>query len=77
LVIAHGTIMAGIGIAIGVAAGLGVTNLISNLLFGVNAKDPLTFAATSLMILVVALSASAIPALRAMRVDPVVALRYE
>lgn len=77
LVIAQGTVMALIGIAIGVGAGLGLTNLISNLLFGVNAKDPLTFAATSAMILVVAFSASVIPALRAMQVDPVVALRYE
>jgi putative ABC transport system permease protein len=77
LVVAHGTTMAAIGIAIGVAAGLGVTNLISKLLFGVKAKDPLTFAATAVLILIVALVASAIPALRAMRMDPVVALRYE
>jgi putative ABC transport system permease protein len=47
------------------------------LLFGVNSADPLTFAATALLILVIALAASLIPALRAIKVDPMVALRYE
>ena len=55
----------------------GVTRVISNLLFDVNAADPWTFAATSLLILAVALAASLIPAWRAIKVDPVVALRYE
>jgi putative ABC transport system permease protein len=56
---------------------LGATRVISKLLFGVNSADPLTFAATALLILVIALAASLIPALRAIKVDPMVALRYE
>jgi len=77
LVIAHGTILGAIGIAIGLVASLATMRLISTLLFRVNASDPLTFASTATLILVVALAASTIPALRAIRVDPVVALRYE
>jgi ABC-type antimicrobial peptide transport system permease subunit len=77
LVMGQGAMLAAFGIGIGLVLAFGVTRVISNLLFAVNAADPLTFAVTALLILVVALAASLIPALRAVRVDPVVALRYE
>jgi putative ABC transport system permease protein len=65
------------GIAAGVAASFGLTRLLSAQLFGVKPSDPLTFAAVPLILLVVALAAAFIPALRASRVDPLVALRHE
>jgi putative ABC transport system permease protein len=65
------------GVAIGVAAGLVLTRLLRSLLFGVTPGDWLTFLSVALLLLVVALAACAIPARRAMRVDPIVALRYE
>jgi putative ABC transport system permease protein len=73
----QGALLAVIGICIGLALAFAVKRLISNLLFDVSATDPWTFALTSLLILAVALAASLIPALRAIKVDPVVALRYE
>ncbi|MCU1227004.1 MAG: macB 28 [Edaphobacter sp.] len=77
LVLGEGARMAAIGIAIGVGASLAITRLISNLLFGVSATDPLTFVGVATLLLSVALAATYIPACRAMRVDPVTALRYE
>jgi len=77
LVVGEGAMLAAIGIALGLLGSLGATRLISKLLFGVTADDPLTFCATAGIILAVALAASAIPALRAIKVDPVIALRYE
>jgi putative ABC transport system permease protein len=77
LVVGHGALLAALGIGIGLALALGAMRIISNLLFAVPATDPLTFAATAVLILVVALAASTIPALKAIKVDPVVALRYE
>ena len=65
------------GVAAGVAAALGLTRLLSAQLFGVQPSDPLTFTAVPLILLVVALAAACIPALRASRVDPLVALRHE
>jgi predicted permease len=65
------------GVAIGVAAGLALTRLMSSLLFGVGPNDWLTFLCVALLLLVVALAACFIPARRATRVDPIVALRYE
>ena len=65
------------GAAIGIAASFGLTRLLRAQLFGVTPSDPLTFATVPLILLAVALSAAAIPALRASRVDPVVALRHE
>jgi len=65
------------GVTIGVVAGLALTRLMSSLLYGVTPGDWLTFSIVTLLLLVVAMAACAIPARRAMRVDPIVALRYE
>jgi ABC-type antimicrobial peptide transport system permease subunit len=66
-----------LGVGIGVAAALGLTRLMANLLFGVSTYDPLTFLAVAALLAIVALAACWIPARRAARVDPVIALRYE
>jgi putative ABC transport system permease protein len=65
------------GVSIGVVAGLALTRLLKSLLYGVTPGDWLTFLSVALLLLVVALAACSIPARRAMRVDPIVALRYE
>ncbi len=77
LVLGEGARMAGLGIVIGIVASLAVTRLVSSLLFGISATDPLTFLGVALLLSLVALAAAYIPARRAMRVDPVTALRYE
>ena len=66
-----------IGLALGVAAALGLTRLLANLLFAISPADPFTFAAVCGILALVALAAAYVPARRAMRVDPIIALRHE
>jgi predicted permease len=77
MLIRQGTKTAFVGVAVGIAAALGLTELMRSLLFGVSAQDPATFAGVAVLLILVALLASYIPARRAMLVDPIVALRYE
>jgi predicted permease len=77
LVLTQGAEMALAGMAIGLVTALGLTRLMANELFGVSAYDPLTFVAGAILLALVALLACYVPARRAVRVDPIVALRYE
>jgi predicted permease len=77
LVLGEGAKMAFVGVAIGVAVALGLTRLMANQLFGVTAQDPLTFAAVASALVLVALLACYLPARRAVRVDPIRALRSQ
>ncbi len=73
----HGLILTGVGIATGLAAAFGLTRLMSTLLFGVNATDPVTYLAVSAVLILAAFTASYLPARRATAVDPVTSLRSE
>jgi len=77
MVLGHGSKLTVLGVVIGIAAALGLTQLLAALLFGVGARDPLTFALVSALLAAVAFAACYVPARRAARVGPMVALRYE
>ncbi|HEX7772806.1 MAG TPA: FtsX-like permease family protein, partial [Pyrinomonadaceae bacterium] len=77
LVLKQGLLLTIVGVVLGLAAALALTRLLSGLLFGVGAVDVTTFASISLLLVVVSLLACYLPARRAMRIDPLAALRYE
>jgi ABC-type antimicrobial peptide transport system permease subunit len=76
LIIGRGFVLVSIGVTIGVLASFGLTRFIENMLFGVTPTDPLTFAAIVVLLGLVALLACLVPALRALRVNPIVVLRH-
>jgi putative ABC transport system permease protein len=77
MILAQGAKIACAGVVIGILASLGLTRLMSNLLFSVSPADPVTFAAVAIVLVLVALLASYVPARRTLRVDPMIALRHE
>jgi predicted permease len=77
MILAQGANIAGIGMVIGILMSFGLARLMANLLFSVSAADPLTFAAVAIALALIAMIACYIPARRALRVDPMVALRHE
>jgi len=77
LVVGHGVIVTAAGLGVGLLAAFGLTRLMSTLLFSVTTTDPITFVAVSLLLALVALGACLVPARRAAKVDPMIALRYE
>jgi len=77
MILAQGIKVAGAGVLIGIAASLGLTRLMTTLLFSVSAADPFTYAAVAIALVLIALLACYIPARRTLRVDPAIALRHE
>jgi putative ABC transport system permease protein len=77
LILDSGVRLTLVGLVIGVAGAIGLTRLMASLLFGIGARDPVTMLLVGVILASVALMASYVPARRATRVDPVVALRYE
>jgi len=77
MIVLQGAKLALAGELVGILAALALTRLMAGLLFGITAVDPATFAGVTLLLSAVAFAACYLPARRAMRVDPIVALRYE
>jgi ABC-type antimicrobial peptide transport system permease subunit len=77
LIMRQGFVLAVAGVAVGLALAFLLTRFLTSLLFGVQPFDPVTFACVAFLLTFIALAASYLPARRAMRVDPIVTLRYE
>jgi ABC-type antimicrobial peptide transport system permease subunit len=77
LVLGDGLKMALVGVVGGLIAAFGLTRLLRNMIYGVSTSDPVTFVVITTLLLIVAMLACLLPALRATKVDPLVALRYE
>jgi putative ABC transport system permease protein len=77
MILRQGAVIVAVGLVLGIVLALGMARLVGNFLSGVSPFDPLTYVSVSLSLALVALLASYIPARRATRVDPMVALRYE
>jgi putative ABC transport system permease protein len=77
LVLSRGVVLTVIGLALGVGGSLALTRLMASLLYGVGARDPVTMVAVAVVLALVAVTACYIPARRATKIDPLVALRYE
>ena len=77
LVLAHGALIAAVGLATGLAGAFGLARVLQSLLFGVTSRDPITFAVVGAVLALVALAAVAFPAARAVRIDPIEALRTD
>jgi putative ABC transport system permease protein len=77
MILGESAMILGIGMAIGLVAAFALGRLVTTLLFGVSASEPLPFIVVSLLLATVGFAASYIPARRATRIDPMVALRYE
>jgi putative ABC transport system permease protein len=77
MILRQGAVIVAVGLVLGIVLALGMARLVGDFLSGVSPFDPLTYVSVSLSLALVALLASYIPALRATRVDPMVALRYE
>jgi putative ABC transport system permease protein len=76
-VLSQGLLLTGIGIVVGLIGAFSASRVVQSLLYGIGPNDAITFTAVALILAVVAIAASYIPARRASRVDPMVALRYE
>jgi putative ABC transport system permease protein len=77
MLLKEGMILALIGVGLGLGAGIALTRFMASLLYGVGTSDPATFVLVPILLIVVALAACFIPARRATKVDPMIALRYE